>query len=690
MFQADDAGSVLDVSALTNLTQQGPWDIDATNGGTLNLGGLTSLTSTQGVSITDTGGSTLLDGELTNLNGVDVTLDGTDTQVAGAWTSFAGSITLTGGSDTLPNVASASFSGLQLDAGSTLDLPIPTADVTDTGDMTIGAGSTLDIAGNLTLTSASTLDEQIGGAPASGLVGQTDVGGSAVLAGTFNLDLVNGFTPSIGQDFAVITFASASGAFSAVNGLSGPGWSVTEALEANSLDLIGGLPPPTFTAATPPAGVANSVYSYQFQATATGGAAITYSATGLPAWAQLNASTGVFTGTPPTVGTFDFSVTASDSVSPSTTVNVALVVAGGTAVTITVLQESPLRSPPEFMSAGPPSMSAREPRSRFPAGTFTGGVNFNVATGAVVDLTGGGTPSYSGTLFGFGGGTVQLASGRLYIGSGGMTLDFDNSTFQWTGGQIDAENGDLTNLGTMTITAPVDFYNDGVLDNFGTIIQTGTGNLQLGTDGAFPATLINEAGASYLLEGDGGISEISDSGSAPGQTSLSNAGTIQKTAGTGTSYFAVLGSITNTGTIEADSGSISLEPALGISQLVDSTLDRGNVECAGRRRLAVPHEHHQQRRQPHPQRQRRDHLGDLRPEFEQRQPYASRWGQFLDGWQLYQQRQPDSRRRQHAERKRQRIGNVCRQSRCPDRRHAGQRPIWPGRCRGYGHTCRHF
>ena len=63
----------------------------------------------------------------------------------------------------------------------------------------------------------------------------------------------------------------------------------------------------------------------------------------------------------------------------------------------------------------------------------------------------------------------------------------------------------------------MDFYNDGILDNFGTIIQTGNGNLQLGTDGTFPTTLINEAGASYLLEGDGGLSEISDPAPRPGK-----------------------------------------------------------------------------------------------------------------------------------------------------------------------------
>ena len=282
ILQADGANSLLDVSALTSETEEpsGSLQDEATDGGTLNLSGLTSLTSTQGINIIDTGGSTLEDGELTDLNGVDVTLDGTDTQVASAWTTFAGSITLNGGTETLPNVATASFSGLELDAGSTLDLPVATAQVTDTGDMTIGTGSTLDVAGNLTLTSAATLDEQIGGAPDSGLVGQVDVGGAAVLAGTFSVGSVNGFTPSIGQDFPVITFSSASGAFSTVNGLTGPGWLFTETLETTSVDLIAGVPSPTFTADTPTGGVAGSFYSYQFQATDAGGPAITYSATG--------------------------------------------------------------------------------------------------------------------------------------------------------------------------------------------------------------------------------------------------------------------------------------------------------------------------------------------------------------------------------------------------------------------------
>ena len=57
-----------------------------------------------------------------------------------------------------------------------------------------------------------------------------------------------------------------------------------------------------------PAGSPGVAYSVSFKPpTATG---ITYSATGLPPWASLDPSTGVLSGTPPTVGTFSFIVTS--------------------------------------------------------------------------------------------------------------------------------------------------------------------------------------------------------------------------------------------------------------------------------------------------------------------------------------------------------------------------------------------
>ncbi len=527
------------------------------------------------------------------------------------------------------------------------------------GTVSLAPNSHLAIGGNETAAASATLDEQIGGPSSSGSFGQIAVTGTAALAGTFNLSLLNNFTPSVGDNYPVITFASSTGAFGTINGL---GATLTATLESASLNLIvhpapptftadtpttaavgsnysyqfqaGGTPPitfsatglpawaqidpatgivsgipptpgtfnftvtasngiapdatvpvsvtaqfepPVFIADTPPPAVAGTFYSDQFQATGTGPAPLTYSAAGLPAWAQIDPSTGLFSGTPPTDGTFNFSVTASNGVAPNTTESVSLIAAGGTAVAFNIPAGETFTVPGGTYAGGTTFNVGAGAMVTIPGGTFTGGAIFNVAPGAVVDLTGGGTPSYSGTLIGTGGGTVQLGSGRLFIGAGGLTLNFAGSTLQWNGGTIDAGNGNVTNIGTLNITGnnQKDFYNDGLLNNFGTIIQTGTGNLQLGTDGTFPTTLKNEPGASYLLEGDGGLSEISDSGSAAGQTSLSNAGTIRKTAGSGTSSFTVLGSITNTGTIEADSGTMALDPVLGIAQLTGSTLTAG-------------------------------------------------------------------------------------------------------------------
>ena len=183
------------LSALTSVTPDGPLSIEANAGGTVDLSRLTSLASTQGLYIEDTGDSRLEDGDLTDLSGVNLTVDGTDTQVASAWTTFAGSITLNGGAQTLPNIATANVSGIAVNYGGTLTLSVATAQVTDTGSIGIGTGSTLDVAGNLTLTSSASLEEQIDGAPGSGLVGQVDVGGAAVLAGTFSVDVEYGFLP---------------------------------------------------------------------------------------------------------------------------------------------------------------------------------------------------------------------------------------------------------------------------------------------------------------------------------------------------------------------------------------------------------------------------------------------------------------------------------------------------------------
>src|SRR5581483_11391814 len=157
-FQADGAGSVLDVSGLTTLTQQGTWNVNALSGGTVKLNGLASLTSTQGISINDTGNSTLQDGNLTSLSGISVTLDGTDAAVANSWTRFTnGTLAVDTGSYKLAGLTNVDGSSLYAHAGATLALPGLTS-YSSNGSFfqADGAGSVLDVSGLTTLTQQGT------------------------------------------------------------------------------------------------------------------------------------------------------------------------------------------------------------------------------------------------------------------------------------------------------------------------------------------------------------------------------------------------------------------------------------------------------------------------------------------------------------------------------------------------------
>jgi hypothetical protein len=60
-----------------------------------------------------------------------------------------------------------------------------------------------------------------------------------------------------------------------------------------------------------------SAASVQIHATDSGGAALTYSASGLPAGLSINSSTGLISGTPSTSGTSSVTVTATDSTGAS-------------------------------------------------------------------------------------------------------------------------------------------------------------------------------------------------------------------------------------------------------------------------------------------------------------------------------------------------------------------------------------
>jgi hypothetical protein len=146
--------------------------------------------------------------------------------------------------------------------------------------------------------------------------------------------------------------------------------------------------------------------------------------------------------------------------------------------------------------------------------------------------------------------------------------------------------GDVTNLGTINLSGAnqTQIKFDGTLDNFGTIIQTGGGNFGLRSDNVSPTTLKVEAGGQYLLESDAGISNT-----GAGENVIFNAGIIRKTAGTGTSTILVpaQGYLNNTGTIEADSGTLYLN-ASTINQVSGNALNGGTWGALNGARLQFP------------------------------------------------------------------------------------------------------
>jgi outer membrane autotransporter protein len=77
---------------------------------------------------------------------------------------------------------------------------------------------TLTIFGNYTQTADGVLDIEIGG-PAAGQYDRLVINGTASLAGTLNVIILNGYRPDAGASFGVLTFHSHSGDFDAENGL---------------------------------------------------------------------------------------------------------------------------------------------------------------------------------------------------------------------------------------------------------------------------------------------------------------------------------------------------------------------------------------------------------------------------------------------------------------------------------------
>ncbi len=194
-------------------------------------------------------------------------------------------------------------------------------------------------------------------------------------------------------------------------------------------------------------------------------------------------------------------------------------------------------------------------------GVSTGGI-FNVpAAGAVLNLvSANGTNIFTGTYTGSGAGNVVLSQGN--INSNNMTpliLDFPGSFFQWTGGTIGGyQGGDLvTNNGVINVVANNTPTTLATFTNNGTMIETGTGEFDIGNYNS-GGSFTNASGAVYDLASDAGIGETG--------YPFTNVGLLKKSAGTGTSSFDPTMIFNNqNGTIEVDSGTLQLPSGGGTS-----------------------------------------------------------------------------------------------------------------------------
>ena len=153
--------------------------------------------------------------------------------------------------------------------------------------------------------------------------------------------------------------------------------------------------------------------------------------------------------------------------------------------------------------------------------SLTGG-SLAVAAGAEVD--GGfqvsGNVALAGTFTGGSGSAAQLSSGTLTGGSGGATLDFP--VLQWTGGNL---GGTVANAGMLTVSGSAVLL-AGTLTNTGTIDVAGADTIYAAASGAM---IDNQAGGTFDFQADGSLST-----SGYGGTAFNNSGTLEKTAGSGT------------------------------------------------------------------------------------------------------------------------------------------------------------
>jgi fibronectin-binding autotransporter adhesin len=227
-----------------------------------------------------------------------------------------------------------------------------------------------------------------------------------------------------------------------------------------------------------------------------------------------------------------------------------------------------------------------------PNGTTDTNGTFKIAAGAFIDLAQGSSLPFTenGTFTATASGTILLDSGRLTTSPTGATLNVAGTvTFLWSGADIDT-----TPMTTLTYNGPlsVDASGAPTLDGGGTFVENGTitesgaGYLYLSPGTSTTTTLDISSGSKVDFASDAGI--YGGQTTSTESTLLDNAGTIQKTGGTGTSSVGIA-MLSNSGTMGVSTGTLVVKVGGGSSTFTNS----GSLLIAAGSTLQVPNNYTQ-------------------------------------------------------------------------------------------------
>jgi uncharacterized repeat protein (TIGR03803 family) len=323
-----------------------------TNGSLANdIGNVSALSLTSAGALGFSGGFLLLDTatlttNTSSNNGNQFFTTFGKTITIASMNAGSGTITLTGATGNKYQADGSITSPVTLNAG-LLDGNGTTAAITVNNSATLQPGDSPGIlhTGNLTLASTATFVAQMGGtAPGSGY-SQDVASGTINLGGaTLTVQLLNGFIPAVGQKFVLIANSGGAAVTGTFAGLP-EGAALTVGGQPCHITYIAGAGNDVVLIANGPAITTTSLanwtmkqpgYSQTINTSGSSGT-VTFSSTGnLPTGLTLSTS-GVLSGTPTTVGSYTFTVTATDSASLSSSQNFTVIINPPVSIDLTTL-----------------------------------------------------------------------------------------------------------------------------------------------------------------------------------------------------------------------------------------------------------------------------------------------------------------------------------------------------------------